>query len=90
MGKTSVLTISLLSLASVVGFNLIPRKVSVVPAGIQLAVLGIAIILWIAVIAVVFGDAKKRQKSAGWAGLALVLGGIGGLIYFFTIRKESD
>ena len=85
MGKNSVLITSLISLILTGIYNFVPLPYT--PKGILFYTL---IIVWIAVVYVVFSDTKKRGKPTIFAGLALLLGGIGGLIYYFTIYKESD
>lgn len=85
MSKNSVLITSLISLILTGIYNFVPLPYT--PKGILFYTL---IIVWIAVVYVVFSDTKKRGKPTIFAGLALLLGGIGGLIYYFTISKESD
>jgi len=85
MSKNLILITSIISLilAGIYTFF----SLSYTPKGILFYTL---IIVWIAVVYIVFSDAKKRGKPTIFTGLALLLGGIGGLIYYFTISKESD
>ena len=85
MSKNSVLITSIISLVLWGIYNFYP--LSYTPKGIIFYTI---ILVWIALVYVVFSDTKKRGKPTIFAGLALLLGGIGGLIYYFTIYKESD
>ena len=49
------------------------------------AFIALAIIFYMSNVYIVFVDAKTRNISHGYAGLPLVLGGLGGLIYYFII-----
>jgi len=87
MSKISVIITSILSLIVTFIFNYLPDSgMNELKIGSFVA----TIILWIAVVFVVFADAKKRNKSPGFAGLTLITGGIGGLIYYFVIFREQD
>ena len=87
MSKLSVLITSLLSLIVTGLFNYLPESGMI---GLKIGSFIGTIILWVAVVYVVFADAKQRNKSPGFAGLTLITGGIGGLIYYFVIFKEQN
>ena len=85
MGKKSILAASIISLVLVIVY-----EVGSLPMGAKAILLLFLIASWIGVIFVVFMDTKKRNKPTLYAALALALGGLGGLIYYFNIKNESD
>lgn len=88
MGKNTILIVSIISILSLIVFNNLPRNISIVPAPIYFSVFLSVIVLWVINVYFVFKDAKSRKKSPGFAGLTLLLGGIGGIIYYAVIFKE--
>lgn len=90
MSKNSILILSILSLISAIIYNVLPGKPYLNVLTGKTIALVVVLIFWIIVIYSVFSDTKQRNKSTIFVGLTLLLGGIGGLIYYFTIFKESD
>lgn len=85
MSKTAVLITSLLCLGGVFASRLLGGFATWPGTILNF----ITIVLWAAVVYAVYADAKQRGKSPGFAGLTLLTGGFGGLIYYFVIFKEQ-
>ena len=86
MSRTTVLIVSLVSLLVFI-LNNIFGFIEMGLFGLTGSVpYGILIILaWLAVPFVLHADAKSRNIKPGpWAGLGFLLGGLGGIIYFFV------
>jgi len=83
MAKKTVLIVSLVSLIISVLYSTLQLA-----EGIKIGLGVVAFISWMAVCFTVFSDAKERgRKHSAWGGLCFLIGWIGGLIYFFTIKK---
>lgn len=83
MSKNAVLVLSLVSLANA-AFTSFGGEI------LNIIGWGIAIALYVALIVFVVRDAKQRGKSMVLLVLPVLLGAIGGLIYYFIIFKEKD
>lgn len=85
MSKNIILITSLISLGLSATYNFVIFTKSTTQILFILTAIS-----WIAVPFVVFSDAKQRGKKPGpWGGISILLGGIGGLIYYATIFKEN-
>lgn len=84
MSKNAVLITSILSLITSIVYNVMQFLKTTKPI-----IFIVVAVFWIAVAFVVFSDAKERgRKHAAWGGLCFLIGGIGGLIYYFTIKEK--
>ena len=83
MSKILILALSLVSLVSAVVTSFGDETLNVIG-------LIIAIPLYIALIVFVAMDAKQKGKSMALIILPVLLGAIGGLIYYFIVFKEAD
>jgi hypothetical protein len=84
MSKNSVLITSIIQIAITIAYFLVTTKTTLwglLQTG--------ALIFCIVIAFVIYSDAKRRGKSAAFAALGIFLGGIGGLIYYFIIYKDS-
>ncbi|MBR9677492.1 hypothetical protein GOV04_05095 [Candidatus Woesearchaeota archaeon] len=85
MGKNLILITSIISLIMTIVYNFV--SLSYTPKGILFYSL---IVIWIVLTYFVFADVKKRNMPTIYVGTTLFLGGLGGLIYYFKIYKQSD
>ena len=83
MSKTLILALSLVSLVSAVVTSFGDETLNIIG-------FIIAIPLYIALIVFVAMDAKQKGKSMALIILPVLLGAIGGLIYYFIVFKEKD
>ena len=84
MTKNAILVLSILNLI------LLLSVFMGVGEGYSDLIFVMTLILVLLLVFFVFSDAKLRGKSEAFALLPLLLGGIGGFIYYFIIIKEKD
>lgn len=85
MSKNSVVVASIVSLILSLLYNFVALEMKY-----KAILFLITLISWIAIIYVIFSDAKQRNKSLAFVALGLFLGGLGGLIYYALIFNSDD